>query len=130
MEQKIATERAAFSLRCKQQMKQRETLLYVKNRVERLSADYENNRDPLFKRHYGDWKRWMIQKKLFSPPGEKKNPSIPAVLKLKRDYACLWPFNTWDVLVISILAEELDSYPLNYPVSYTRLFSAWRHGSV
>lgn len=64
----------------------------------------------------------MIKRHLFTPVLDKKGPSFPRHLKMNRKHEQLWPFQTFHILVLSTLAEIIDSYPINRPIYYRDLF--------
>ncbi|UCQ29537.1 hypothetical protein DCF83_17850 (plasmid) [Edwardsiella tarda] len=97
-------------------------LLYIKNKVYKLSSEYSNNRDSYRKQGYGKWKKWMIKNKLFTPTPNKENPPFPSILKWKRKYPELWPFQTWDIILLSNLAEMIDKYPIRKKIYFLDLF--------
>lgn len=119
-----------FKADCQSIYHKRQCLIYLKNKAHGLSSEYLDNRQYYFDRDYHNWKRWMIKKELFTPTLNKKAPSFPNILKKKREYPMLWPFQTWDIMVLSSLAEIIDLYPIGKKIYYMDLFSALeeRHG--
>ncbi|WP_340618650.1 hypothetical protein, partial [Xenorhabdus entomophaga] len=107
---------------CKHIYHKRERIIYLKNAVDRLASEYLDNRQAYFDRDYQKWKRWMINKELFIPSPNKKSPSLPDILKMKREYPMLWPFRAWDIIVLSNLAEMVDAYPVSQKIYYQDLF--------
>ncbi|WP_181393621.1 hypothetical protein [Pectobacterium carotovorum] len=97
-------------------------LRHIKEKVETLASEYSNGYDTFFKAHYSFWKEWMIKRRLFTPALGKKGPSFPRHLKMNRKHEQLWPFQTFHILVLSTLAEIIDSYPINKPIYYRDLF--------
>lgn len=113
-----------FKTDCQNIYHKRQSLIYLKNKAHGLSSEYLNNRQLYFNRDYHKWKRWMIKNKLFTPTLDKGAPSFPDILKRKREYPMLWPFQTWDILVLSSLAETIDTYPTDQNIYYIDIFSA------
>lgn len=97
-------------------------LRHIKEKVEMLASEYSNGYDTFFKANYSFWKEWMIKRHLFTPALGKKGPSFPRHLKMNRKHEQLWPFQTFHILVLSTLAEIIDSYPINRPIYYRDLF--------
>ncbi|HHT0466386.1 TPA: hypothetical protein ACTW6K_005691, partial [Raoultella planticola] len=97
-------------------------LRHIKEKVEMLASEYSNGYDTFFKANYSFWKEWMIKRHLFTPALDKKGPSFPRHLKMNRKHEQLWPFQTFHILVLSTLAEIIDSYPINRPIYYRDLF--------
>lgn len=65
----------------------------------------------------------MIKNKLFQYSPSKKHPNLPHALTYIRSYPCLWPFETWDILALSLLAEIVDNKPKNTQILYETLFN-------
>ncbi len=86
------------------------------------SEIYVLSKDELFNAHYKHWSQWMIQNRLFEPTINQKHPKLPSILKYKRSYPCLWPFNSWHILTLSYLAEIIDKQPINIPIKYLDVF--------
>ena len=107
---------------CKHIYHKKEKLIYLKNEIAKLSSEYLNNRQFYFDRDYQKWKKWMIKKELFVPSQNKMSPSLPDILKMKREYPMLWPFRAWDIMVLSYLAEIVDAYPVSKKIYYCDLF--------
>lgn len=97
-------------------------LRHIKEKVETLASEYSNGHDTLFKKNYSLWKKWMIKRHLFTPVLDKKAPSFPRHLKMNRKHEQLWPFQMFHILVLSTLAEIVDSYPIKKPIYYRDLF--------
>ncbi|CDM88519.1 hypothetical protein [Xenorhabdus bovienii] len=106
---------------CKHVYHKRVRSVYLKGEVTKLASEYLDNRQCYFNRDYQKWKRWMINKELFIPSQNKKNPSFPDILK-KREYRMLWPFQALDIIVLSHLAEMVDAYPVSQKIYYHDLF--------
>jgi len=119
-----------FQTNCQNLYRQRQKLLYLKNKAHGLCSEYLANRKFYFDRDYRKWKKWMIENKLFTPTPENYKLSFPNILKMKREYSMLWPFQTWDIMVLSSLAEMIDSYPAGQRIYYCDLFTSLeqRHG--
>lgn len=83
---------------------------------------YLISNDSLFKRDYFKWSQWMIKNKLFQPSSSKRYPNLPPILTYIRSYPCLWPFETWDILALSLLAEIVDNKPKDTQILYDTLF--------
>ncbi|MCC8367147.1 hypothetical protein J8V57_12825 [Xenorhabdus sp. PB61.4] len=93
----------------------------LKDKVTKLASEYLDNRQVYFNRDYQKWRSWMMNKELFIPDQNKKNPSLPDILK-KREYRMLWPFQAWSIIVLSHLAEMVDAYPVSQKIYYNDLF--------
>ncbi|MEX0447650.1 hypothetical protein ABLA85_16335, partial [Xenorhabdus sp. SGI246] len=98
--------------------------IYLKNKVTKLASEYLDNHQTYFSLGYQKWKKWMIIKNLFIPSQNKKDPSLPDILKTKKGYPMLWPFRAWDIIVLSHLAELVDAYPAHQKIYYHDLFIA------
>ncbi|WP_460206290.1 competence protein CoiA family protein [Klebsiella pneumoniae] len=113
-----------FKSDCQNIYHKRQSLIYLKNKVNRLSVDYLANQQGYFDRDYRKWKRWMINKGLFTPTPDKRSPSYPYILKMKREYPMLWPFQTWHIMILSYLAEIIDTYPVAQKIYHKDIFLA------
>lgn len=87
------------------------------------AKSYLTSKNHLFKRDYPKWSKWMIKNKLFQYSPSKKHPNLPHALTYIRSYPCLWPFETWDILALSLLAEIVDNKPKNTQILYETLFN-------
>jgi hypothetical protein len=103
----------SFKNRCEERAKRQKSTEIAEPQILQLSKEYTNNQDIYFKTGYGDWKKWLIKKGLFTPGPNKKNPSYPHLLKYHRKHPSLWMFDEWYVLVITALAEIVDKIPLH-----------------
>uniref|UniRef100_UPI0036DA5961 hypothetical protein n=1 Tax=Photorhabdus sp. RM322S TaxID=3342825 RepID=UPI0036DA5961 len=111
-----------FKADCHSLYRKRQSLIYIKNKAHELASNYVNNRQFYFERDYHGWKRWMIKYKLFTPTLDKRAPSLPEILKRKREYPMLWPFQKWDIMVLSTLAEIIDIHPVGQKIYYLDIF--------
>lgn len=84
---------------------------------------YLFSKDNFFKRDYFRWSQWMVQNRLFKSNLVRKNPKLPQVLTYIRSYPCLWPFDSWDILTLSLLAEIVDKNPKYIKIFYNTLFN-------
>ncbi|MUK66315.1 hypothetical protein [Aliivibrio fischeri] len=76
------------------------------------------NTDNLYKKDYQTWSNWMKKNKLSS----QVYPKLSYVLRYKKEYSCLWMFNSWHILTLSYLTEIIDSKPQNSIISYRDIF--------
>lgn len=118
---KLAMETAKFHEDCEIDYEWSVSTRNAEQAIQETSDKFLNDKDFYFKADYGKWKSWMIQNKLFLSTPEKKNPSIPSVLKYI-DSSSLWMFNTWPILIMSSLAEIVDSKPIREPIKYVEVF--------
>ncbi|HCE1988594.1 TPA: hypothetical protein NGS96_001188 [Vibrio parahaemolyticus] len=83
---------------------------------------YLLSKDNLFKRDYSRWSKWMTLNQLFQPSPARKHPKLPHALNYIRSYPCLWAFDTWHILALSLLAEIVDRKPKDTKIFYHHLF--------
>ena len=113
-----------FKADCQDSYRKNQSIIRLKNKIKDLSNNYWDNREVYFKRDYNKWSKWIIKNKLFTPSPCKSSPPYPDILKTKREFGMLWPFQTWHIMVLSRLAEIIDGYPVGQKIYYLGLFLA------
>ncbi|QSX28809.1 hypothetical protein JYB88_11060 [Shewanella cyperi] len=111
-----------FIEKCEIDAKKKSSTILAESQIRNLATNYANNSEFYFKAGYGKWKNWLIERGLFKPATNNRNPSIPSLLKYHRRHPNLWMFDSWHVLLISYIAEIIDEVPIKTRISPIDVF--------
>ncbi|WP_391528021.1 hypothetical protein [Photorhabdus akhurstii] len=81
----------------------------------------EMNKEQLYKRFYGKWRKYLIKNKLVSE-NVSNSVRIPELLNCFRAFSSFWMFNSWSVFILTNLIEIIDGYEIGSHISYTDVF--------
>lgn len=89
--------------------------------VELSNLYLEMNKEQLYKRFYGKWRKYLIKNNLISK-NVNYSVKIPELLKCFRSNSSFWMFNSWSVFILTNLIKIIDGYEIGSHISYTDVF--------